>query len=1381
MIKSGLTKIVCMKRIILIIAIVFSVISVLFMASPLILRVTGLDHNVKSYLLGQVMDTKSGSIDIEKYRIGLGTMELSDVAVQTSDNRVNLTIPSVVFDFYFHDIFIHPANPQIAVKSITFKEPVLVLSSVPGTKNTKHKNLDKLFSDLNKIKGINQIRVEQGKIIYKTDSSLTFTAAKNIDGAIIPGDSSKIEMVLEGSVLSSQEQNCRINTVFDIGDRRSVSRVEFLDVQVDELRLPFLPKKMHLRSGFLRGHVLIENKNFNPDSTRFNGLINVAELSAKSGNYNITQADAMLELNDKLLQIKKGRGSLNSNEFEFDLLSKNIFNKKIEANIRFPHLELSALSTGSVQNQIDGLKVHVRYDFTEKKADADLSALRIAAGKELNFQSIRAQLSYEHKEVHIKNASALLGTIKISSRGNWNLENKKLDLSLQASQKSGKHVFFDRLSNTEHLLSVDLHLDTQASLMRGNWYYSISDTADTLLDFRGKISGSENNITVRLTDAGPMQTMAFVNVKNIFSEPVINKAVLSAFPFASFTTKSVLKNFFSHYNSNIRLKGSLGNMGADIEIQDKEDPENDLRLTANLRNILTEGKRAKGSLEIKNLLGFFEVSLADGFLNGRFNFPAGINGKIYLELQDEGIVSGVANFSDFCLTAALTDTLAADDYLQQNRITGNVFLDGTMQQPHLKAQLSADRFVFNKSGYYRADIVMDANKERLSVDSLKISLNNVPISEGNFSVSLSNKALSGNFTGSDVDIEKVLAAIDPQSHSLTGLASYAVSLGGSYTHPKIASSGLIQNGNLYKTPFDHLNFQFTDALSGPNYFLKPEGHHIVFSNLALAREGDFSLEAQGNFPLKKDDSLDVKLHFKGDALAFLPTWVDFFEGGTSLADIQAELGGTRGKIRIKSSICNIDRGELWMASVAPHVQNIHGTIELKKGTNKVNFINLKASVDNKTVTFNTVHNITTSSGRKLKPWYFKGINLDFGVIDIKTENGGVELNIPGLMKQEDSGFLYLTGRSKDEHFYFAGPVKHPVAYGTLRLYNARATYPFITPEKRQRKKSTAVEFLSNMDWDVMLKSGKDVVYHKEIPAYIDNVNTELYMDESSPGLHFKGIISNGTFKPVGKLNSSRGRLEYLDQNFKVDFFSVEFTDWDPYPLISGRAWTTVRDSVGAIPKTIYLKLYAVDKETKAEKHQGSLEDFRFKLESADPQIGEDQEQVLSYMGFSVSNLKEKATSVGGSITERYLIRPLLRPIERVLEQGLGVDMVRINSNIAKNLFFSSFGYNSNENLFFNPFTSNSSYLFLMQSSDITIGKYLSKDLFLTYTGQLVSVYNQNEPQLDINHSFGIEYRFLRNVLVEFEFDRELMRYQRLTNEKQYLNDFKIRLRQSFTF
>ncbi|MEJ2543981.1 MAG: translocation/assembly module TamB domain-containing protein [Calditrichaceae bacterium] len=390
------------------------------------------------------------------------------------------------------------------------------------------------------------------------------------------------------------------------------------------------------------------------------------------------------------------------------------------------------------------------------------------------------------------------------------------------------------------------------------------------------------------------------------------------------------------------------------------------------------------------------------------------------------------------------------------------------------------------------------------------------------------------------------------------------------------------------------------------------------------------------------------------------------------------------------------------------------------------------------------------------------------------------MNIPGLMLEDDNAKLSLTGLKENEKFYFAGPTKHPRLRGTVSLYDSRFTFPFLTTTQPGKKESIVVEFLENINWDILVKSGEDVVYFREIPAYIDKVYTEAYIDEASEGIHFEGIINKGTFKPIGIANSNRGRLEYLDQNFRVERFEVEFTQNDLLPYVSGRAWTSVRDSVGAIPRTIYLQLYVIDPETGEEKQQGSWEDFKFKLVSADPQLGETQESVLASLGFSVGNIKDKATSVGGAVTERILIRPLLRPIERALEKGLGVDLVRINSNIARNLFYSSIGDEYNR-MALNPVNGESPYLFLMQSSEFTLGKYISQDLYLTYTGQLVSLYDQTETSFDFNHSIGIEYRFLRNILLEIEYDRELMGYMQIPNQKQYLEDIKIRLRHSFAF
>ena len=87
----------------------------------------------------------------------------------------------------------------------------------------------------------------------------------------------------------------------------------------------------------------------------------------------------------------------------------------------------------------------------------------------------------------------------------------------------------------------------------------------------------------------------------------------------------------------------------------------------------------------------------------------------------------------------------------------------------------------------------------------------------------------------------------------------------------------------------------------------------------------------------------------------------------------------------------------------------------------------------------------------------------------------------------------------------------------------------------------------------------------------------------------------------------------------------------------------------------------------------------------------------------------------------------------------------------------------------------------MSSSEVTVGKYLNENIYLTYTGQLVSVYDESETGYDMNHSLGVEYRFYKNVLLEFEWDRELLKYYDYQDQKQYLDDFKIRFRHSFSF
>jgi hypothetical protein len=198
--------------------------------------------------------------------------------------------------------------------------------------------------------------------------------------------------------------------------------------------------------------------------------------------------------------------------------------------------------------------------------------------------------------------------------------------------------------------------------------------------------------------------------------------------------------------------------------------------------------------------------------------------------------------------------------------------------------------------------------------------------------------------------------------------------------------------------------------------------------------------------------------------------------------------------------------------------------------------------------------------------------------------------------------------------------------------------------------------------------------------------------------------------------------------------------------------------------------------------RGRWEDFRFKLVSSDPTIGETQENVLAYLGYSVENISNKASDIGVTITENLLIRPLVRPLERKMERGLRLDYVRLSLQITSNLFYYSLQPRwkylpENSYLRYNYNTGFDPALLLLQSSEITLGKYLFKDFYFSYSGQLVSIYD--EPKFGLNHRFGLEYRLLQNLLLEFEYDKLYM------NPKFYsqdaLHDFRIRFKHSFNF
>ncbi len=1385
-----------MKKIILIASLFISFVGIFVVALPLLLNLTGLSQPVKRYLLASAEKKLPYSINLADFKIGLGTLRFNRVALTSDNQHYRITINSIRLGYRLTSLILHPRKPLHALESITLVQPRLVIRKNGSTSQKKAtgaiwSTLQTLVNQLNRENNVRMIRVENGRVYLRRSPTDSLLLVRRLNGILKSDRKDIIEMGADGSFLSRRNDRINLSGRLDLQTKKMRLLCRLVNYDVEKSFVSdFIPDVQKLQ-GLISGWLLFENSHFDADSLQINGELRFKDFALEYQHRPVESLNFKTVISNNRLIVDSLQARIAQSDVKAKLWVDDIFAPRIQAQIRFSDLNPGTLIDPGqthwyTQSALDGrLTVQIEPKPWRGKLELQDGRWKFKSGKTL--KNVRFKLKFAPEGVHLNDAFARIGAENLlKAQGLYQSNSGRLSVRLHAEHFTAHHVIFDRLSEKMHALDLRFNSNLKTGKIAGNWQYYLTAPSDTILNVSGNLIGDNQHLRIASLHSSVPGFNASLRINDYLHNPTIAEGYIKNFPFQEFTSAELITPLLKRLRSNFQINGPLNRLQLHIALTDYRNPKNQMAFVATLSNLFSGHRVLNGLIRLKNITGNSKMEFGDDYFRGDFHFGNQIKGNLKVDFSREQYLSGAIRFNHFNIVQAFSDTVIANNFHFLGNLNGSIQLRGDINDPMLSMDLKGDRFVFNDVGYYQAGIQLFADKDSVNVDSLYISINNLPVIQGKGKINFRTKKVSAFFSGQNVDTEQLLATIMPGRLHLTGQADYTLGIRGRLLQPVWDLNLNIEDGLLDRLEFDHLFVHMKNDYKDGGSLLHAENQLLKIDRLEIIRNNHFHLSGLGEVPLYSTGPIDLFLNFDGDLFELIPLYQPFFKKGVSNVNLHVALGGTPERIRLSSGFLAISHGALWLKNVAPHIENINGVIEKKSGTNRVNFINLMASTGGETLTINTVRHVKLPDGEILKPWYFKGLDLDFGVLKLETTGRGVQVHLPGFMQPKDFGRLALSGANPNESFYFAGPITHPRLRGKVTIYDTRLTFPFLKINRPPSEKpDVVVEFLQNIDWDLWVTAGEDVVYYRNIPAYIDNVNTELFVDESSPGLHLRGILNNKTFRVSGKLSSSRGRLEYLDQTFRVDYFQAEFTESSPYPFISGQAWTTIRDSIGAVPKTIYLKLYAVDPETHQEKQQGSLENFKFKLVSADPQIGEDQEQVLSYLGFSVGNLREKATSVGGAVTDKYIFRPLFRPIERAIERNLGIDFVRINSNIAKNLFYTSIGYGGrnfgrNQPLI-NPFNTSMPYLFLMSSSEVTLGKYLTQNLYLTYTGQLVSVYDKTKPTFDMNHSFGIEYRFLRNILLEIEYDRELMGYYKIPNQKQYLEDIKIRLRHSFTF
>jgi hypothetical protein len=412
-----------------------------------------------------------------------------------------------------------------------------------------------------------------------------------------------------------------------------------------------------------------------------------------------------------------------------------------------------------------------------------------------------------------------------------------------------------------------------------------------------------------------------------------------------------------------------------------------------------------------------------------------------------------------------------------------------------------------------------------------------------------------------------------------------------------------------------------------------------------------------------------------------------------------------------------------------------------------------------------VHNqeapVAPQHGLKL-PFRLFDSDLSLGTLIVNSSDNGLLVHVPGLMERGETGRFALGGRDGEKGFLVAGPWAHPKFRGELALEGVNFMFPF--DESAGEGDTLITKILWNIDYDVRAVSRKDNRYVQKVPSPLDNVYVNIGIDDNVSALEFTGILSDSSFRTHGHGESTRGNIEYLDLNFRVEKFTIDFDRNDIWPTINGRAWTVYTDSTN-FPQNIYLTPHNRNEETGEEFSGGRWDNVYFKLSSDNPNFGESQAQILAALGYSLETAGARATEAVGTATDNRLLRPLFRPVERQLKRRLGLDIVRLSSRLTRNFI----EYNLGSSTF-------DTRAALWRDTKLTLGKYLNDDLYFLYNGQIEAGidYRYHQRGYGLRHIFGLEYRVNPTLLFQFEYDINTLLLRNNIDQKLWL-------RHSFAF
>ncbi len=1341
-----------------------------------------INRGLKQIIVAHLRSTLGDNCTIDRFSMGFGALNLEGVHLAFDDAPYELRVEQLKVGYSLRSLIRGGPISEKTAEEITLSRPHLVIRSKGGqtlpesTSFELSDDAEKMYRALIKeYDFIKRITVADGEIeIVEEGKEQPSLSVSGLNGWVYTNGRRQAWVRLAGHLFDAENYNLAMYGQLDL----ERGGVDFLNVTLHDYELSnavhfLLPKGLEVKSGTIEGEISITEKLQPERGFEIGGRLSVhnGSLHLPSEHLLIEKLEAVANLNDSSLELKESSLTINGSPARLTGKVGNLLHPDLALRLHSDNLNLNKFLTRLLPEKKLPFGGETAVEVVITNPEGGLRLTGSLRSSQLSFfnkavDSVSVDFSLDEQTLAFPAIYAAASGTHFSGSGNIDLTSPQriVNFEMQGGGDftSGLHALGLRLAKRgDGHSKLRVFGPILNPVGNGSFSLNIEGKAATRLAAGGTFRYSLGQCTFHLASADD-SLQVDASIDSLFSRTSLTMEVTNVQKMFAFSNNPIVRLFKNRYQFNLQTEGRTDSLGFKMTGYRKRNYKEAFSISSVYLNragkrqvdnriVLLPNSRQSASGSFKLLFEQGMTKLRDldvgGWITGSFDFS---NSNSYLH-------TGKLNISGLPLPVTLA---LAGKPIEGNSglLYGQVTLEGECEQPQFSGNLwLLDAFV-NDIGPMKGSLDFTASREHLEVKKLTVedneSLNLIATGKYNFRT----RQVDASIAGSHVRVENIVDLFSNTKGVVAGDAIIQVNMHGKAPEIPVFGSVIVSNPRFLMLKFDEvvLNFGSQDAPNGS--FVSDR---VINAGWAKLTHGDdFVLEGPAKLPLQADVEQDISLSGDGNFLAMLPDLADVFGESESEGHLDLKMAGLYTRPDLRHSKLTFTKGKLKFNSVIKHIDELEANLQVLDDDYFLQIAKLDGTIKGQHISLTNTNNVAGLDHGSYEALRIGGDDLNLGALFLHTDPDGIPLSIPGLMDKGDTGRYAFDGYVPGESFFITGPWQRPVVRGKIVVRHANLRFPF--DEGQGEGNPVVMNIMDNINWDVYAVADKDARY---VTQFGTGVYVNMEVDKKNSKLDFKGILKDSTFTIGGKVESSRGDIEYLDLNFRVEKVGAEWTRPSLDPIVYGRAWTVVRDTLLNVPNDVYLTLVTTDDLTRQEVSSGRWDRIQVRVSSENPAYQQTQSELMASLGYSSDTIDDQARKVVGSSTDKFLFRPILRPIERQIERGLSLDFVRFSYAIAQNFLDSNV---NNGQL--------STTLALLRSSRLSLGKYISSDVYLLYTGELkagIGLQFQKRG-VGLEHVFGLEYRLGQRWQLQMEYD-----YNTLL--ETHKDDKKLRLRHSFPF